>query len=279
MACHVTSLSNKRAIEDSSPLSIKRPCSNNRNNTIGGVYTTRNMTPPGGDDHTDSEDDWAFYGVSKRPALLPPMSPPAVDSDDDEERQNDYVYDQQQKLASYASLKSVKSSSSLVSRQNGGYKRRRRVLSVPESDITARARCFEYLVGAIDEVWAQYCDCTSSAEVQMYGGDLPCSPVSLYDGLAVSDNEDGQANTEEDGPASGVERGIQLMNLKKRLLNAKYFFSELLENRSWDACAQFWDRWDLVKYSTVDLVEDTDDDEVVDHVCEEIEAGRAYRGC
>lgn len=278
MTCHVTSVPNKRPIEDSSPLSIKRPCSNNRNNTIGGVYTTRTMTPPGGDDHTDSEDDWAFYGVSKRPALLPPMSPPAVDSDDDDNQRNDYVYDQQN-LATYSSLKSVKSSSSLGSRQTGGYKRRRRVLSVPESDITARARCFEYLVGAIDEVWAQYCDCTSSAEVQMYGGDLPCSPVSLYDGLAVSDTEDGHTNIEDDGAASGVERGIQLMNLKKRLLNAKYFFSELLENRSWDACAQFWDRWDLVKYSTVDLVEDTDDDEVVDRVCEELEAGRAYRGC
>ena len=36
--------------------------------------------------------------------------------------------------------------------------------SIPIADRNARTRCFEYLIGAIDEAWARYCDATTSFE-------------------------------------------------------------------------------------------------------------------
>jgi hypothetical protein len=45
--------------------------------------------------------------------------------------------------------------------------------SVP--DKSARARCFDYLVGAIDEAWARYCDATTNVEDEVYGYNTPAS--------------------------------------------------------------------------------------------------------
>lgn len=41
--------------------------------------------------------------------------------------------------------------------------------SIPIADRNARTRCFEYLIGAIDEAWARYCDATTSFEDDVFG--------------------------------------------------------------------------------------------------------------
>ncbi|GME91506.1 unnamed protein product [Ambrosiozyma monospora] len=62
---------------------------------------------------------------------------------------------------------------------------------LPESDFSARCRCFDYLVGAIDEAWARYCDATSYEEDEVYGYDsssaIPQTPVSVVS----SDDDEG----------------------------------------------------------------------------------------
>jgi hypothetical protein len=162
------------------------------------------------------------------------------------------------------------------------HRRRNKSLAVPECDTAARQRCFDYLVGAIDEVWAQYCDCTQSAETVLYEVELPNSPESLCDDSA-NDSDWLQVHQPAAGRAghrasvSEQPRSLRLMNLKKRLLNAKYFLEDLLGTVDVDAAAEFWSRWDMVKYAVVELVEEeADDDELVDEVCEDLERGRFY---
>ncbi|CCH58291.1 hypothetical protein TBLA_0A04980 [Henningerozyma blattae CBS 6284] len=46
---------------------------------------------------------------------------------------------------------------------------RRSSSQIPNSDLIARERCFDYIVQCIDETWARYCDTTSNAEVIAYG--------------------------------------------------------------------------------------------------------------
>ena len=38
----------------------------------------------------------------------------------------------------------------------------------------------------------------------------------------------------------------------------------------------FWKRWDMIKYSTIELVEDDDDDEIIESTIEELENGRLF---
>lgn len=203
--------------------------------------------------------------------------------------------------------------------------RKRRSASVPQRDIAARARCFEYLVSSIDEVWAQYCSFTSFAEDEMYNEDrpqssrkaqglrdtveMPNSPTSLYD-----EDVNYSSTNESQGPMTPYSYGdsvfmsgslptymgspkcaqntvtnslapseqpdsVRLLNLKKRLMNAKYFLQDLVEREEVEASQAFWTRWDMVKYAAIELVEeDGDDDEVVEQVTEELEEGRHY-GC
>ncbi|ANB13160.1 hypothetical protein AWJ20_1442 [Sugiyamaella lignohabitans] len=169
-----------------------------------------------------------------------------------------------------------------------GHHRRRRSMSVPESDQISRQRCFDYLVSAIDAVWAQYCDCTSFAESEIYDNkkqqngsypyeypeqqDLPCSPVSLCEEDMGMDEPVLTPNT----AVSEQPTSVRLMNLKERLLKAKYFFVDLLETLDMEKSAQFWHRWDLVKYATIELVEEADDDETIEDVSAELEEGRYY---
>lgn len=186
------------------------------------------------------------------------------------------------------------------------HKRRKSVL-VPDSDRVARQNCFDYLVTAIDEVWAQYCDCTSSAESKLYEEDvaqqqprhmsfsesdkiLPNSPVSL---CGEEDQEDEYSSGPETPPIGNKQKprsksvtvaafdqpkSIKLLNLKKRLLNAKYFLSDLAESLDPLSSSEFWHRWDMIKYATIELVEeDGDDDETVEAVTDELEEGRYYR--
>lgn len=183
--------------------------------------------------------------------------------------------------------------------------KRRKSVAVPDSDRVARQNCFDYLVSAIDEVWAQYCDCTSSAESQLYDetprhmsfshleSDLPSSPVSLCeeedeeDGAIYSSGPEtpGQTSTTQHNRSKSITvaafdqpKSVRLLNLKKRLMNAKYFLSDLVESLDPVSSSEFWHRWDMIKYATIELVEeDGDDDETVEAVTEELEEGRYYR--
>ncbi|CCH45419.1 hypothetical protein BN7_5001 [Wickerhamomyces ciferrii] len=170
-----------------------------------------------------------------------------------------------------------------------------------DGDQTARSRCFEYLVSAIDEAWARYCDATTYAEDEVFHNDnnsyLPNTPASL----GLSDNEDFDEDKREiyddleDGyksastniteydsdfdskrRASTQPSSVKLQHLKDRLLKAKYYLQDFIESDSVDEACAFWKRWDLVKYATIELVEDDDDDEIIESTIEDLEKGRLY---
>lgn len=227
--------------------------------------------------------------------------------------------------------------------------RKRRSPGVPRCDLTARARCFDYLVSAIDEVWAQYCAYTSCAEDEMYAVDgdekrnktpkhrrttsvysdheLPNSPASLceedgnysstnesygprtpfhesrynsprqmyscntssriifddyndnHDDSISHDDEFGQQSAVSDKSLAPSEQpgSVRLLQLKQRLMKAKYYLQDLVDRDDIDSSAAFWNKWDLVKYPAIELVEDDgDDDDTVETVTEELEDGRHY---
>lgn len=120
--------------------------------------------------------------------------------------------------------------------------------SVAIADRNARARCFEYLVGAIDEAWARYCDATAYVEDEVHGYITPAS-------LASGDDEDDEDDKE-------------LMNVKCRLLRSKDFLQDHIESFDINDVKKFWHRWDITKYQMLDVMEDEDD------VLEELESGR-----
>ncbi|CAD1808156.1 hypothetical protein FOB58_001153 [Candida parapsilosis] len=122
--------------------------------------------------------------------------------------------------------------------------------SVAIADRNARARCFEYLVGAIDEAWARYCDATAYVEDEVHGYITPAS-------LASGDDDE----EEEDD-------NKELMNVKCRLLKSKDFLQDHIESFDMNDVKKFWHRWDITKYQMLDVMEDEDD------VLEELESGR-----
>lgn len=135
-------------------------------------------------------------------------------------------------------------------------KLRRRRSFAPSCDVQARQRCLEYLVSAIDEVWARFCACTSFAEDQHYAYDMP------------SPKQDADEDDE-------IEDSGKLQALKERLTKAKYYLQDLSDVSDMDASVSFWNRWDLVKYAVIEFVEDNgEEDEVIEGVCGELEDGR-----
>ncbi|GBL51730.1 hypothetical protein CAJCM15448_40040 [Candidozyma auris] len=54
---------------------------------------------------------------------------------------------------------------------------------ISQSDKCSRMKCFDYLVGAIDEAWARYCDAASYVEDETYGYSTPNS-------VATDDEDD-----------------------------------------------------------------------------------------
>ncbi|KAI5954322.1 hypothetical protein KGF54_002097 [Candida jiufengensis] len=119
--------------------------------------------------------------------------------------------------------------------------------SVAIADKNARSRCFEYLIGAIDEAWAKYCDATTYVEDEVHGYITPAS-------LASEDDDDDK----------------ELMNLKQRLVNSKNFLQDHIESFDLNDIKKFWNRWDISKYQMLDVMEDEDD------ILEELESGRYY---
>lgn len=157
-----------------------------------------------------------------------------------------------------------------------------------DCDKVARNRCFDYLVSAIDEVWARYCDATSYAEDEVYNTDVsyqPATPASIDTSEDEDDDEDEgyksastnitEYESDVDGKrVSGQPGSLRLQQLKDRLLKAKYYLQDFLESNDLDEATAFWKRWDLIKYATIELVEDDDDDEVIESTTEDLEKGR-----
>lgn len=175
--------------------------------------------------------------------------------------------------------------------------------SMPIPDKNARSRCFEYLVGAIDEAWARYCDAASHIENEAYGYNAP--------GSALTDDEDdcgittdltdydtdfehqqvfkpimlrkasimgpSMQFTNADLSSTGKDpSSCQLLALKDRLTKAKYFLQDLVDSDDHGDAHAFWKRWDMIKYATIELVEDDDDDDVIENTIDELEEGRTF---
>lgn len=181
---------------------------------------------------------------------------------------------------------------------------------MPQGDKCSRARCFDYLVGAIDEAWARYCDAASYVEDETYGYNTPNSvatddeddyfgnttdltdyesdieheqqkpvaqPVSKRPsmmakpvGIMANDSANRASSTSKD-PSS-----CQLQALKDRLIKAKYFLQDLLESEDYQEASAFWKRWDMIKYAAIELVEDDDDDEIIESTIDDLEDGRLF---
>lgn len=203
---------------------------------------------------------------------------------------------------------------------------------IPSSDFDARSRCFDYLVGAIDEAWARYCDSTSHDEEIAYGFENEKSiddssvshsfmqisrphdhneqlkgKVNHDDGSISSANSsvcssdegnltsstfitdyDSDSNVQRSRLAnkvaaaglrshcrvSEVPENMRLQKLKDRFIKAKYYLQDYVDSEEPEDCFLFWKKWDLVKYSAIELVEDTDNDDKIEKALEELEAGR-----
>lgn len=149
------------------------------------------------------------------------------------------------------------------------------------SDRMTRMRCFEYLVGAIDEAWASYCDMTTMAEDEALSQGT-CVDSMEYQTPPESDEEAiskldkclclGSKACQESCSSKG---SYSLQTLKDRLTKTKYYLQDLVDSDDYDDIYSFWRRWDMVKYATVELVED-DDDEIVETTIEELEKGRHF---
>lgn len=304
--------------------SRKKQCPNSRHVSISAVApTTNHFVSPPSPPHSFGDFDRAieFYSES--------------DGDyhnrhDDDDDEDDNMAGHRNNSINIASLRRRRAS--MLNHNGAAFTcsslshRKRRSPTVPHQDLVARARCFEYLVSSIDEVWAQYCSITSYAEDEMYGEedeavqpravpytrktlreDLPASPTSLYQEEYDVDTDYSSTN-ESQGPRTPFSHSepltnttspkcamntvsnsvclapseqpdsVRLLNLKKRLMNAKYFLQDLTECEDLPSSAMFWNRWDMIKYAAIELVEENgDDDDVVESVTGELEAGRYYR--
>ncbi|CDO92685.1 unnamed protein product [Kluyveromyces dobzhanskii CBS 2104] len=151
---------------------------------------------------------------------------------------------------------------------------------VPQSDLLARERCFDYIVQSIDEVWARYCDTTSSAENQLY----PYGYVSPVSDSETSGNEsDSGYKSSTDAETDCTFRKVsnlpdskELQSLKDRLTKAKHSLEQTVDAIQVQSCIMFWNRWDMIKYNAVEMMEEEDDDVLVESVLEELEEGRWY---
>ncbi|ODQ46285.1 hypothetical protein PICMEDRAFT_72367 [Pichia membranifaciens NRRL Y-2026] len=213
--------------------------------------------------------------------------------------------------------------------------------NIPRCDFIARSRCFEYLVGAIDEAWARYCDSTSYDEDLAYGyddsksnrgiantrnNDTDCNISAGGAGAAVantpssnnysSDDDEGYKtefsatttvteydsdfhnqggnkfrsfsminntlngnstksnNNNNNRRVSEVPENVRLQELKDRFTKSKYYLEDLVDSDLHSDCVAFWTKWDLIKYSIVDFVEEDEEDDDIERKIDELEAGR-----
>lgn len=173
-----------------------------------------------------------------------------------------------------------------------------------QDDIKARNKCLDYLVNAIDDVWSRYCDGTSYEEDIAYNYDDKKkqkglnssgdededngykSELSNYTSVTEYDSDmaaSAALKTNRSMSIMGNMNNVKINNenyrlqeLKGRLTKAKYYLEEFIDSLNLNDCIQFWKKWDLIKYSTIELVEDEDEDEVVEKKIEELEFGRYW---
>lgn len=169
------------------------------------------------------------------------------------------------------------------------------------TDLKARARCFDYLVGSIDEAWAKYCNATSFAEDEVYGYasggsttaaiDAPYTPCSINsdeeeeeddygcrsEATAITDYETelelGKGANSRRPSCVRIPSNMKLQHVKDRLTKAKYYLQDFVDSNSVSDSLLFWQRWDLIKYAAIEIVED-EEDECVESTIEELEQGR-----
>ncbi|CCK69141.1 uncharacterized protein KNAG_0C00280 [Huiozyma naganishii CBS 8797] len=75
---------------------------------------------------------------------------------------------------------------------------------------------------------------------------------------------------------SKLPDSVKLESLKCRLTKAKNYLEQFYDSDDYADCIAFWKRWDMIKYSAVEVMEDDDDDEVVEHALKELEEGRCF---
>lgn len=175
--------------------------------------------------------------------------------------------------------------------------------SMPDADKNSRSKCFDYLVGAIDEAWARYCNAASYVEDETYGYNTPCSVATDDEDFGnTTDLTDYESEFEHvSKPTLGRKPSLmnpssisaisanstlsstdkdpsscQLQELKDRLIRAKYFLQDLVDSDDYNDASDFWKRWDMIKYATIELVEDDDDDEVIEATIDDLEDGRLF---
>ncbi|EGV61440.1 hypothetical protein CANTEDRAFT_114913, partial [Yamadazyma tenuis ATCC 10573] len=227
-----------------------------------------------------------------------------------------------------------------------------KLVQVPKADKVSRSKCFEYLVGAIDEAWARYCDATSCIEDEVFysddnnnrreisqymkgprGASTTNAGSSYYYNNGNNTNNDDASDDHgrtlkdsdyeyddeelEDDKSEIIDnysvnstdltdmsdhydqkskvlanyRNNQLLSIKRsnsnkstnqyqkmkdRLTKAKYYLQDLVDSDDYQDIQNFWNRWDMIKYATIELVEDDDDDEVIESTIDDLEAGRYF---
>lgn len=192
-----------------------------------------------------------------------------------------------------------------------------KLIQIPKSDKLARSKCFDYLVGAIDEAWARYCDASSCIEDEVFYNEAP----TKFDDLSIKSIKESDYDDDEEieddkseiidnysinstdltdisdhfinqskafmnyrnqnhkltiKKSNTNQSTNQYQKLKDRLTKAKYFLQDLIDSEDYQDIQSFWNRWDMIKYSTIELVEDDDDDEVIESTIEDLEVGRYF---
>ncbi|SCU94984.1 LAMI_0F00452g1_1 [Lachancea mirantina] len=282
---------------------------------------TKKCQDNGSDDDNTSSDKSTPVAVNqscKKPAVHFKMSPavdakllkavsPYSDSDDVSTLPPSSLADH-----SYALEKRVSPS------RHSSFSSTSRKAFVPRSDTLAQERCFDYLLQSIDEVWARYCNTTSTAEAQVHDNLCDISKsVNAYSNSVENEKfysssvlkgicsrrlpalaSDDKFSEDDSDDASGYKSeatnlteyetdcdlrkvstlpdSMKLQCLKDRLNKAKNDLEEVYGSTDIDDCARFWRRWDMIKYSAVETMEEDDDDEIIENVIEELERGRQF---
>lgn len=178
--------------------------------------------------------------------------------------------------------------------------------STSHDDHKARTKCLDYVINAIDDVWSRYCDCVSyEEEVEYYEkSESSCceddgyktelsnyTSVTEYDDndMVIKNHPQKQPQLQQHRPSMSImntcqptimkglkqnDENVKLQQLKDRLIKAKYYLEDLVDSFEVKDCILFWKKWDLIKYSIVEIVEEDEEDDIIERKIEELELGR-----
>lgn len=112
---------------------------------------------------------------------------------------------------------------------------------------------------------------------------------SASNGTTLNDYDEGEDEEESNSAATDYETdhsesrtvsnlpdSVKLQSLKSRLTKAKEDLEQVYDSAEYADCCAFWQRWDMAKYSAVEMMEEDDDDELIENIIEELEEGRCY---